>query len=243
MELLAALGGGSFILASLIVGGRLLLLWRQTRALPELCMGMGLFLMGGVGYPLMIAAQLATTLPDGLRASLVGANLLCNTIGHCCLAIFTWRVFRSEARWALGLMIAIASALVLGTAYQALVRTLLAVANGQPIWPWLLLVGVANLLWAGVESFVYLSAMRRRAKLGLADPVLVDRMRLWAVAITSAAITAAVAVAFESRGVNIAASALGVALIAPLGLITAGALWLAFLPPRRYTRWIAARAG
>ena len=67
--------------------------------------------------------------------------------------------------------------------------------------------------------------------------------RLWAIAITSAAVTSAVAVTFEINGVVIAASALGAALIAPLGLTTAGALWLAFLPPERYTRWIAARVG
>ena len=53
MELLGAIGGVSFILASLVIGLRLLLLARRTRELPEFVIGLALFLMGGLGYPLL----------------------------------------------------------------------------------------------------------------------------------------------------------------------------------------------
>ena len=64
MASLAALGGGAFVLASLIVGARLMLLARRTRHFPEFAMGFGLFGMGGVGYPLMMVARFHTGLDD-----------------------------------------------------------------------------------------------------------------------------------------------------------------------------------
>ena len=47
MTILAALGGLSFLLVSIVGGARLLLLARRTRKLPEFVLGMGLFLLGG----------------------------------------------------------------------------------------------------------------------------------------------------------------------------------------------------
>jgi hypothetical protein len=44
-------------LTSLVVGARLLLLARRTRRLPELALGIGLFLLGGVDYLLNLAAR------------------------------------------------------------------------------------------------------------------------------------------------------------------------------------------
>ena len=44
------------------------------------------------------------------------------------------------------------------------------------------------------------------------------------------------------RGVDFAASAVGALVIAPLGLIAAGSIFLAFLPPQAYLRRVAARA-
>jgi hypothetical protein len=44
------------------------------------------------------------------------------------------------------------------------------------------------------------------------------------------------------RGIDFAATTLGAAVIAPLGLIAAGSIFLAFLPPQAYLRRVAARA-
>ena len=46
LEAVAAVGGGSFVLVSLAVGLRLLLVWWRTRELPEFALGFGLFAMG-----------------------------------------------------------------------------------------------------------------------------------------------------------------------------------------------------
>jgi len=45
------------MLASLMVGGRMLLLARKTRALPELSLGLSLVLVFGVGYPAAVVQQ------------------------------------------------------------------------------------------------------------------------------------------------------------------------------------------
>jgi len=55
---LAALGGLAFVLASLVLGIRLLALATRTRRLPEVCIGLALLLMGGLGYPLIMTAPL-----------------------------------------------------------------------------------------------------------------------------------------------------------------------------------------
>lgn len=236
MEFVAAIGGLSFILASLIVGARLIARSLQTRKLPEFLMGAGLFLMGGVGYPLMIAGQLDTGLSDTARAALVAANMLCTVVGHGCLAVFTQRVFRHDSRpaqMAVGILIA---CLAGGFVYQGVIRDFLIVANGDPLLMPFQFIGIVNLLWAAVESALYYQQMKRRMRIGLAEPLLVDRFRLWALAIGCAAVTAGVAVAFQLAGVNIAVSALGASVIAPLGLTTATALWFAFWPPQRYAR-------
>jgi hypothetical protein len=57
MLALARLVGASLILVSLLVGGRLLLLGLRSRRAPELAVGLGLFTMGGVGWPLLVVAQ------------------------------------------------------------------------------------------------------------------------------------------------------------------------------------------
>ena len=43
-------------------------------------------------------------------------------------------------------------------------------------------------------------------------------------------------------GVDIAVSPTGSLVIAPLGLLAAGCVWLAFLPPTAYTRRVLVRA-
>jgi hypothetical protein len=47
---------------------------------------------------------------------------------------------------------------------------------------------------------------------------------------------------FRAAGHALDPRAMGI-LLGPLGLISAGTMWLAFLPPERYLRWVAARAG
>ena len=47
---------------------------------------------------------------------------------------------------------------------------------------------LATLLWTGIESLAYSSALKRRLVLGLADPVVADRVQLWGIGMLLASV-------------------------------------------------------
>jgi hypothetical protein len=243
METLAALGGGAFVLASLVVGARLLLLAIRTGELPEFAVGLALLVMGGVGYPAAAVARGAPDLGVLPRVSLSACAMACMVLGTVGIAVFNWRVFRPGRRWAAQLVLALGAALVASFTWQALTPGFVAAAENQGAGLRALevLAGV-SLAWASIESTSYAAKLRRRVAVGLADPLLADRVRLWTVAIVSAQLLNAASVAAAALGTDIATWRYGGALIGPLGLVAALSMWLAFLPPQRYRTFVAARA-
>jgi hypothetical protein len=244
MQLLAALGGVAFILVSLVVGAQLLLLARRTRQLPEFVLGLSLFLAGGIGYPLIVLARTVTAWPDEVRTGLFAVSMLFGFTGTLCELLFIQRVFRPGVAWArvavacvtlleVGLITwqAITPGLQAGAFHnQGLGLRLFTASHGLP------------LAWAVFESVRYSLQLARRAKLGLADPIVVDRVRLWGISIGSAWVINLASSIGALMGIDFAASTVGALVIAPLGLLAAGTIWLAFLPPRAYLRWVTARA-
>ena len=244
MELVAALGGGLFVLASLIVGGRLVLLSHKTRGLPEFLLGLGLFFMGGVGYPLMTLTTRVDSLSDMTRCTMVVAHMFTTVVGMGALAWFTRRVFRPDERWAGFLLVATIAGFVGLAAIQLVGPGPMAFIDNPKAGPWAskIFLGFIPMSWAGFESIRYYVMQRRRLALGLADPIVTDRFRLWGVAILSADAITAFGVAFNLMGVQITSTAIGSLLIGSLGLVTAGGLWLAFVPPQLYLDRFGARA-
>ena len=88
---------------------------------------------------------------------------------------------------------------------------------------------------------LYHRKLVRRLALGLADAVSTNRMALWSISILSAFAISALVSALRAAGHELDPRALGVVL-GPLGLVSAGSMWLAFLPPHRYLRWIEAQS-
>ena len=243
MDLLAAVGGLSFVLASLVVGLRLLLLARRTGELPELAIGLALFLMGGIGYPLTAVARLATPLPDSVRTGFFALSLLCALVGTLSAALFNQRVFRPGHRVAVWAVVTLGGAESVFFLLQTLSPGLRAGAlynEGLGLRLFTAMHGVP-LAWAACESFAYAAKLGRRARLGLADPVVADRMRLWGISMLSALAINLASTITGFFGVDLAATAGGALLIAPLGLIASGCTWLAFVPPAAYLRRVAAR--
>jgi hypothetical protein len=247
MVWLAAFGGGSFVLVSLVLGPRLLVLGRRRRQLPEITMGLGLLLMGALGYPFAVVGRLVSALPDDVRGLMVGCSALCNTIGFAALAMFTWRVFRPASGWtefAVGACITgLALLLPAEAVWPGLVASALSV-EPYPGAPGYLrvVVGLAVLYWSGIEALLFHRQLRRRLSLGLAEPVVVDRVRLWALAICCASVSYSTSFALSFRGIDLAASSLGAAIVGSLGLTSAASVWLAFMPPAAYLRRVKARA-
>ena len=109
------------------------------------------------------------------------------------------------------------------------------------IWIWLELGGTLSAyVWCSIEGAMYYVKMRKRARHGLADPVVTNRVLLWAGYGMSGAITELLYMA----GVAVGGSEGSYPFIFDAIMIvttTAGALLilLAFFPPPIYTRWAA----
>ena len=244
MELLGRIGGGAFVLASLVLGLRLLWLASRTRRTPELAMGLALFLMGGVGYPLLMAARLAHAQPEATRVALMLASQLLMWTGGASLGFFNWRVFRPHQRWPLALAGALVGAQIALFAWQGLSDGLAAFAirddgpyQWHPVFPC-----IAN-AWSAAESFALHARLARRQRLGLAEPEVVDRVRLWAFAASAAATIGAYTTALKPFDIDPASHPLALAVIGSLGLVASGLLFLAFFPPAPYRRRLARSRG
>src|SRR5262245_57383657 len=80
-----------------------MLLARRTRQTPELLVGLGLLMAGGLWSPLMAVGRQATALSDAARIALVMIGGATGFVGMTCIAIFTWRVYRPSQPWAMTL--------------------------------------------------------------------------------------------------------------------------------------------
>lgn len=243
METLAALGGGAFVLVSLALGLRLMLLARRTGQLPEFAAGCALFLQGGVGY---LATSLARGAPElGVlpRVSLAAVGMACMVLGTSGIAVLNWKVFRADCPWTPRAVALVGLALVACFSWQGLARGFVAAADyrGAGLHGIEIVTG-AVLAWASFESIAYALKLRKRLRLGLADPLVADRVRLWAYAMVSAELLNHLSIAAVAMDGDLVTWRYGGAVVFVLGLAAAFSMWLAFLPPRAYRRYIAARA-
>lgn len=102
------------------------------------------------------------------------------------------------------------------------------------------LAGLLVLAWTACEALRHAAALRRRLRLGLADPVVANRVQLWGGAMALSAGMAAFTTTGQVLGVDLMATTAGMAVISCLGVVAAGSIYLAFLPPRFYTAWVGA---
>jgi hypothetical protein len=243
VEILGAVAGIVSVLTSWIIGVRLLALARRNHAAPELLCGLGLLLTGGVWSPLIAMGRQATALSDPLRAGLVLAGALVATPGITCLALFNWRVFRPSEGWGLAFGAAIALTLAgllvaqtLGPGWFVFAR------DEQGPWIFAIWAAVASYVWANVEAWRHYSMLARRQRLGLADPVVVDRMRLWALAMLAAILAATSLGTCQMLGIPVAGTVPGLLVTVFATVFTSICLWLAFLPPASYLAAVRQRA-
>jgi len=242
MAIAVWVGFGSFFVVSSVVGIRLLLLSHRTRQLPELLIGVGILGIGPLGFGLSMLAAVPgrSTLPG---VTLVGCSFLALFIGATSQYLFAWYVFRLRDAWARPLCVA--AVLLLAGAYAGDILSnglINRTRGGAFFWIGTILrVGVLG--WNAAESFAYWLRMRRRLRLGLADPVVTNRFFLWGLGSGFAFLGSCIG------GAAIAATGFsssrlpGLALLLSVhGGLAAIAMWLAFVPPRRYRRWIERRS-
>jgi len=238
MASLVWIGFGAFFCVSLVVGIRLVALAKRTGELPELLMGTGVLGIGPVGFGgSVLGAALAASHPAISVAAFVLGSLALSG-GVLAKFVFNWRVYHPKSRGASSLVAAVA-ALLLGLAFY---RTFwIGFDPGDPVSPSQLLQSallVGALLWGSFESLRYWVLMKRRARLGLADPVVTNRFFLWGLGAGAAGLGSGLATILSIvTGLSTQAPAI-VASSSAHGFVAALAIWLAFLPPAVYVRWI-----
>ena len=243
MQAAIGLGFGAFFVSSLAIGLRLVWLARRNRGLPELLIGVSILGIGPAGFALMVIAMLLGANRPAVAFVALASAQLAIAVGGLAAYVFTRTVFRPEAAWARALVWAGAGGF--GAAFLGRFATgTYSLPMRLDFWTQ---VGsfdmIACLLWGSFESLHYYGRMRRRARLGLADAMITNRFLLWGLGIGSAGLGSLLA--------NVVMMVRGTAMMeldgltlsnSMFGLAAAVLMWIAFLPPAGYRRWIEARA-
>jgi hypothetical protein len=244
MQLIAGISILLLIVVSAVIGIRLVQLWRGTRQRPELYLGLMLILVMVLGYPLFIVARLAEQI--GFRAawaSLTFAGLSVNA-GLVFLYLFTWKTFRPDSRWCACLVGVASCALAVNVVGVAIdtwaARSVYVDFAEMPLWRVIcnVFASGAAYTWTAVESFRYHTTLRKRQKLGLADPLVTNRLWLWCQLSMVILVVIVVNDMASLRSIDVLTTPWIMASTSLGGILQAAYLFLIFLPPQRYRAWV-----
>lgn len=221
------------------VGVRLLRLSYRTREVPEMQLGV-YFSLSGVAYLLWvlpILVNLGSVAEDADFAAWIVFG-----IGTLFYLIFVRRVFRPHASWAGALVYGCSAALAVGGG------VLMARGEQYPglgdVYLWLRWVGyTVPCAWITLEAASARRVAARRLRVGLSDPIVVNRYLLLGIFGTFQTLACFSDVLMSIDVVtDRSASALSDALLGGFEVAGIAALWLAFFPPARYRAWVSESA-
>ena len=241
--MVAIVAGLLSMFTSLAVGVKLLRLAGRTQQLPELLIGSSLVLSGFGWSALATAGRQAEGLSDEVRVAMLLASAVCAIAGTVCLSLFNWRVFRPELSWPGAATAAVGLSLVAICVAQTLAPGWVVFAHEER-GPWRLVtwVGALNYIWSAIEAWLQQQMMVRRQRIGLVDPVTLDRVRLWTIAMISAVIASVVFGTLQLAGIPISGTPIGLGVTAVISLVSSTTLLLAFSPPTSYLASVRRRA-
>jgi hypothetical protein len=219
-----------------ILGVRVLRRAKKMGGLPDRMVGV-FFLSMAIGtMPALLAGddRLVPSAHARLAMALGHAVL---SVGFAALYVFAWRCFGPRSSWRRALALTGMAVLALLWAVQGLTEQF--AAPGGPAVRATGLVRATALAWAFGESLRYRLMMRRRARLGLADPVVANRFLLWCWWTGGLLGANAVVVLFrflvgDLEHAGPALHTATVICVSGLGLAGGISLWLAFFPPPTY---------
>ncbi|MFW5876101.1 MAG: hypothetical protein ACOCXM_05150 [Myxococcota bacterium] len=225
------------------VGLRLLRLYSITHLLPELLLAIGLLCTGLLGFAVEMLAKVAPGVPERAQLALALVGLAGEYAGAVALIVFARKVFHPRARWAGALAWLTVVALVAALLGEWLSEQYLHYVDAQPIEGPYVPLGIAARgfapAWMAIDAFRYHGLIRRRARIGLAEPLVVHRVALWGTASAASAIGHAVGVTHRAIwGTGLEAHTWSLNLVAGLAFVSAACIGLAFFPPPVYRRWV-----
>ncbi len=241
MRLLGLASLGCFLLMGAVVGARLVALARRTRGAPEFLAGMGLLCLAVLAHPFSALGRLPGLMGTPAGTTLFGIGLGTTAAGIGLVYAFTWKVFRPADRWAAAVV-----ALAAGLATLECAGLLWATSGGGTMQevlprarPWTIAICLTlsgGFGWTAIESLAYHAKLRRRLALGLADPVVVDRVRLWGLSGLTAGVLGAHIAWLAWRGGMVLHDPSALLVTSLAGIATSVLWYLAFLPPDAYLR-------
>jgi hypothetical protein len=240
----------AYLGAMLTLGARLALLARRTRQLPEALLAAHFLLSCTLGYILQGSGH-ALAMEPGASHALVATMLAighgASLLGVGSVLVFNYQVFRRGTSLGYALLAIGAAMLIGGYAGYGLSGGFW---DGRPAgaWFWLLYSGFTAVgIWTLTEPLLYYVALRKRMRLGLADPLVVNRLLLWGIGslarVTMLAIGAFSMLRLVGDASDLAAIAAPTFLASGVaGLAVAICYGLAFFPPRRYKQAVLRRS-
>jgi hypothetical protein len=243
MQLFGLACVSAYLVAALIVGVRLVCLARRTRELPELMIGSS-FLSGAmIGHPATLASELLASESSGLAWPLATAGTIGLAVATVCILVAWWRIYHPASRWG-PWVVSLWTALVAVVGAMELGRPLAELAPGANPWePHRMVVQGGAFLAIAWSGFRYHAMLRRRMRIGLADPVVANRIWLWSVAASCVTLQCAYILAIPYLNAIFDAEKVAPAFYGTLGLVVALCITHAFYPSQAYLRRIRKRAG
>lgn len=245
LELYGLIGAAAYFLACVIVGGRLALLARRTGERPELLFGAAFLSGGAIGYPLLVAsAQITANDPAAARPYFYAGTALAG-VSAVLLVAFWRRVYQPGSTAARGAIYAFAVAI-----YASLAMIAVSAVPGASVTTtrWYLVnlacQGVPYALNAFSGGRLY-GALRRRVPLGLEEPLVANRVALWALgaaAIAGQYVYVIARLVIAGPDAKVGAAGPDTIVISTLGLVCGVAMFLAFFPNASYRDWVERRA-
>lgn len=248
MSFLSIGGVVLFMLTSLVVGTRVLALWRRTRKLPELLLAIAMLCVGFIAYAVGTAGKLLVEGTPDQRALFTLLGLSTECVGHVALVAFSWRVFHPREGWAGALAGTLCALIAVALCGEILSGEYLRYSDMQPISGPYLLIGLAARgaapTWMAIECLRLHHKLKLRQKVGLAEPLVVNRVALWGIAIGASSLGFVASIVHRLvYGTGLRAHVWALTTVSALATVSALCLGLAFFPPRAYRRWIEERPG
>jgi hypothetical protein len=216
-----------------VIGVRLLALSWQTRKAPEFLIGASFVFAGALASLLDIVRQTVQGSSPEMAAALVIAARFFLQLGVTCVATFTWRVYRPAdlaGRVLFGVLVGSLLLGFLGETWQGPMQ------RGAAPGPWFyfsLATRIAAYTWASIESIAYWLQLRRRARIGLSDPLVTNRVLLWSIGTFLILILWLRSLVQAVRG-DLMVS--GDFFVTTVVFACAATMWLAFFPPAFWKR-------
>ncbi len=245
LQIAQALASMVYLITLTVVGIRLLWLFRRTRARPELLLGVSLLLGATIGGPLEgIGVSARQELGQEVAGPMILMGKLFLTFAIACQLGFIRHVFRPDSPWAKAFSGALLSTLIAAFVGYAAHGSY---SSAEVPLSWFCIEFVArgaSSTWLAVEAFRYHGMMKRRLRLGMADPAVTNRFFLWAWAgvFSIAVLCGSVPPLFLDPVRDKALLSLDLLAFSAAGVAVSLLYWLTFFPPASYLRLLKTRA-